>query len=55
MEQKEIIVKIADDVWAIAKELKDFKTRENLKTISACLHDLRSGRDAGWYMNRKFL
>ncbi|MCD6436214.1 MAG: hypothetical protein J7L15_07480 [Clostridiales bacterium] len=42
--------KLADDVWAIAKdpEISEQK-RKKLKTISSCLHDIRTGRETDWY------
>jgi len=46
-----LITKLADDVWAAAKELEasGTNTSNTLKTISSCLHDIRSGRDTDWY------
>lgn len=46
---KEIIPKLADDVWAVAKELETSTESMKLKTISACLHDIRTGHETKWY------
>lgn len=56
---EELIIKLADDVWAVAKILEDkrlYSAKEgnydlikDLKTISGCLHDLRAGRKTKWY------
>ncbi len=61
---KELITKLADDVWAMAKVLENRPGRYNeeyedyfhnltqdLKTTSGCLHDIRAGRRTEWYNN----
>lgn len=46
---KELIPKLADDVWAVAKKLEFSTECEELKTISGCLHDIRAGHKTDWY------
>jgi hypothetical protein len=52
---KHLITKLADDVWSIAKTLEeagDIKLCDKLKTISGCLHDIRTDSDTDWYLRR---
>jgi len=46
---KELMPKLADDVWAVAKKLEGTDESNDLKKISSCLHDIRAERDAEWY------
>lgn len=45
----ELITKMADDVWAVAKKLEVSTESNELKTISSCLHDIRRGHETDWY------
>ena len=62
---KELITKLADDVWAVAKSLEDRPGRysedyesyndnliTDLKTISGCLHDIMAGRKTKWVISQ---
>ena len=52
---KQLVTKLADDVWTVAKTLEeegDIKKADKLKTISSCLHDIRTNSDTEWYMKR---
>ena len=51
--KKELVTKMADDIWAIAKTLESDKHEqsEQLKRISSCLHDIRAERESEWYFN----
>ncbi len=50
---KELITKLADDVWAVAKKLEGSLISEELKTISGCLHNIRANQDTDWYKKFK--
>ncbi len=50
---KEIVPKMADDIWAIAKKLEVSEESNELKKISGCLHDIRAERDTEWYKEFK--
>lgn len=49
----EIITKLADDIWAVAKKLEVSIESKELKTISSCLHDIRRGDSTEWYKKFK--
>lgn len=49
----ELITKLADDVWEVAKKLEGTEESQELKTISGCLHDIRANRDTAWYKKEK--
>ncbi len=46
---KKLIAKLADDICAVAKKLKASNEKEELKTISGCLHDIRREHNTKWY------
>lgn len=48
-DNNELISKLADDTWAVAKKLEVSEECNELKKISGCLHDIRAGRDTDWY------
>ena len=50
---KELITKLADDIWAVAKKIEGSEESNELKKISGCLHDIRAGRDTEWYKTFK--
>ncbi len=60
--EKELITKLADDVWAMAKRMEEnslstnfnYEMINDLKTISSCLHCLRRDDDIEWYKGKKF-
>ena len=60
--EKELIAKLADDVWSMAKRLESiddysdviYETIKDLKTMSGCLHDLRAEHNTKWYEDKKF-
>ncbi len=47
----ELITQLANDAWELANEAEplDYELSKKLKTLSSCLHDIRSGRDTEWY------
>ena len=52
---KQLVTKLANDIWAVAKTLEEegiFEQANNLKTISSCLHDVRTDSNIDWYLNR---
>ena len=59
---KELITKLADDVWAMAKRIEEnsvsdnfnYKMTNDLKTISSCLHCIRREDNIEWYKNKNF-
>lgn len=53
MGNKELLRALADDTWQIGKETILSSRKDNLKSISCCLHDLAAGRDTRWYMNTR--
>ena len=53
MNNKDILVKLADDVWAVAKKLGITEESRELKAINTCLYDMASGRKTDWYRDFK--
>ena len=45
----ELLPKLSDDVWAVAKKLEGTDESNELKKISSYLHDIRTGRSTEWY------
>ena len=53
MENEELLRVLADDTWEIAKNTVNYYQKNNLKSISGCLHDLAAGRDTKWYLETR--
>jgi len=50
---KKLITLLADDVWAVAKQLErtdNLKLCDEIKKISGCLHDIRTDSNTDWYL-----
>jgi hypothetical protein len=50
---KDIIAKLADDVFVLAKTNRGSIIGEKLISITQCLYDIRSDRSTQWYKDMK--